>query len=81
MIFETKIILSLDELREYLRISKSTAYRLVYEGSIHGYKVGGEWFFNHAEIDRWIEKRESECMSGKAIMPEHRKGRRARRFK
>jgi len=81
MIFESKIVFSVDELAVYLRVSKSTVYRLVHEGAIRGCKVGRDWSFDHAEIDSWIEKREADFFDGTAVMSEHRKGRRAGRFK
>jgi excisionase family DNA binding protein len=79
MIFEGKILLTTDELAEYLRVSESTIYRLIQKGTIHGFKRRGDWHFARANIDRWIEERESDYLKASAMKPEPRRGRKARR--
>ena len=49
-------VLTIDELAEYLKISKSTLYKLVQEGKVPGQKVGRHWRFSRRAIDRWIER-------------------------
>lgn len=49
-----KEILTFDELVEYLRVSKSTLYKLVQNKKIPGKKVGKRWRFHRATIDRWL---------------------------
>jgi len=39
-------VLTIDELAKYLKISKSTLYKLAQEGSIPGQKVGKHWRFH-----------------------------------
>lgn len=51
----TKDILTIEELSEYLRISKSTLYKLVREGKIPSQKVGRHWRFSKVAIDKWME--------------------------
>lgn len=51
-------ILTIDELAAYLKISKSTLYKLVREGKIPSQKVGRHWRFKKTAIDRWLEDRE-----------------------
>ncbi|MFT6072965.1 MAG: excisionase family DNA binding protein [Dasania sp.] len=53
-------ILTISELCAYLKLAEKTAYRLVSEGKIPGFKVGGSWRFRKLEIDRWIEKQEKQ---------------------
>ena len=48
-------VLTIDELAEYLKIAKSTLYKLAHEGRIPGQKVGKHWRFSKAAIDRWLE--------------------------
>ena len=48
-------ILTIDELAGYLKISKSTLYKLVREGKIPSQKVGRHWRFRKQAIDRWLE--------------------------
>ena len=49
-------ILTIDELAIYLKIPKSTLYKLVREGNIPSQKVGRHWRFRKAAIDRWLEE-------------------------
>jgi excisionase family DNA binding protein len=47
-------ILTLDDAALYLKAGKRTVYRLVQQGEIPGFKLGGTWRFRRAELDRWI---------------------------
>jgi excisionase family DNA binding protein len=47
-------ILTIAELSEYLKIPKSTVYKLCQEGKIPGQKVGRHWRFHITVIDRWL---------------------------
>jgi excisionase family DNA binding protein len=49
-------ILTVKVLAEYLKIAEKTAYRLVAEGKIPGFRVGSSWRFRMREIDEWIKK-------------------------
>jgi len=48
-------VLTITELSSYLKISKSTLYKLVREGKIPSQKVGRHWRFRKEAIDRWLE--------------------------
>jgi excisionase family DNA binding protein len=50
-------VLTIDELAEYLRISKSTLYKLALEGSIPCQKVGKHWRFHKVTVDEWLRQR------------------------
>ena len=50
-------ILTLDELSEYLKVSKSTLYKLVQKGEVPGNKVGKHWRFRRETIDCWLDKK------------------------
>jgi excisionase family DNA binding protein len=60
----TDDILTIKELAEYLKLNEKTAYRLVSEGKIPGFKVGGSWRFQRAEIQNWIKSKSSEAKEG-----------------
>ena len=47
--------LDLDGLEQYLKIPKSTLYRLVQQGCLPGHKIGRTWRFDQNEIDNWIK--------------------------
>jgi excisionase family DNA binding protein len=49
-------VLTIEELSSYLKIPKSTLYKLVREGKIPSQKVGRHWRFRKIAIDRWLEK-------------------------
>ncbi len=49
-------VLTIDELAAYLKIAKSTLYKLVREGKIPSQKVGRHWRFRKGAIDRWLEE-------------------------
>ncbi|HHX8581178.1 TPA: methylation-associated defense system helix-turn-helix domain-containing protein MAD1 [Vibrio diabolicus] len=49
-------ILTLKEVAAYLKLAEKTAYRLVSEGKLPGFKVGGSWRFKREDLEAWIEK-------------------------
>ena len=46
--------MSVDEIAEYLGVSKDTVYTWVTKKSMPGYKVGRFWKFKKEDVDRWI---------------------------
>ncbi len=50
-------VLTIEELSEYLKIPKSTLYKLVREGSVPCQKVGKHWRFHKEAIDEWLKQR------------------------
>lgn len=48
-------VLTLEELSVYLKLPKSTLYKLVREGKVPGHKVGRHWRFRKETIDHWLE--------------------------
>ncbi len=49
-------VLTIDELSTYLKIPRSTLYKLVREGKIPSQKVGRHWRFRKEAIDRWLDE-------------------------
>ncbi|MFH1931377.1 MAG: helix-turn-helix domain-containing protein [Pseudomonadota bacterium] len=49
-------IMSIDELSDYLKISKSTLYKLSQEGKIPSQKVGRHWRYRKEAIDIWLDE-------------------------
>ena len=49
-------VLTIEELSIYLKIPKSTLYKVVREGKIPSQKVGRHWRFLKVAIDRWLEE-------------------------
>jgi excisionase family DNA binding protein len=53
-------IMTLEEVAKYLRVHKSTVYRMAREGTIPSTKVANQWRFKKARIDQWLLEREDE---------------------
>ncbi|MFC1930692.1 helix-turn-helix domain-containing protein [Chloroflexota bacterium] len=51
------LIFTVEDLSNYLRIPKSTIYKLVREGKIPAQKIGRHWRFRKEAIDRWLENK------------------------
>ena len=49
-------VLTIEELAVYLKIAKSTLYKLAQEGRLPAQKVGKHWRFRKASINRWLEE-------------------------
>lgn len=49
-------IMTIDGLAGYLKISKSTLYKLVQDGKLPGQKVGKRWRFHKEAIDEWLKQ-------------------------
>lgn len=58
-------VMTLEELALYLKIPKSTLYKLVQEGRVPGQKLGKQWRFGKAAIDRWLDSDHQNGDEGK----------------
>lgn len=58
-------VLTIDELAAYLKIPKSTLYKLVREHKIPAQKVGRHWRFRKIAIDRWLEETGPEGLNSR----------------
>ena len=47
-------VFTIEELATYLKLSKSTVYKLAGEDKIPGQKVGRHWRFRKETIDKWL---------------------------
>ncbi len=48
-------IMTVDEVAEYLKVSKKSIYRLVKSGKLPAKKVLNKWRFSRDRIKEWIE--------------------------
>lgn len=55
MAVERDDILTMDELATYLKISKSTLYKLAVENKLPGQKIGRRWRFHKDAVDAWVK--------------------------
>lgn len=49
-------VFTIEDLAVYLKLSKSTVYKLLAEGKIPGQKVGRHWRFSKVAIDEWLRE-------------------------
>ena len=49
-------LMTLEEVAEYLRLSKDTVYRMANMGKLPASKVGSQWRFRKEDVDQWLEK-------------------------
>lgn len=54
-----KEVMTLEELAIYLKLPKSTVYKLVQDGRIPGQKLGKQWRFGKQAIDLWLDNQPS----------------------
>jgi excisionase family DNA binding protein len=54
MKIKTDSVMTIEELAAYLKIPKSTLYKLAQEGRVPGQKVGRHWRFHREAIDKWL---------------------------
>jgi excisionase family DNA binding protein len=54
-------VLTIEELSAYLKIPRSTLYKLVREGKIPSQKIGRHWRFRKETIDRWLDETQAEA--------------------
>jgi excisionase family DNA binding protein len=47
-------VFTIGELASYLKISKSTLYKLAQAGGLPGVKVGRHWRFHREAVDVWL---------------------------
>jgi excisionase family DNA binding protein len=50
-------VMTIGELSGYLKVSKSTLYKLAQEGALPGQKVGKHWRFHREAVDDWLKTR------------------------
>lgn len=59
-------IMTLEETAKYLKIGKSTLYKMVREGKIPAVKIANQWRFRKEDIDKWLQEiRNKEILSNK----------------
>jgi excisionase family DNA binding protein len=57
-------VLTIEELSDYIKISKSTLYKLVREGKVPSQKIGRHWRFHKDAIDSWLKKAGNSAKRG-----------------
>ena len=50
-------MLTAQELALYLRVNRSTVYRLLKKRQLPGFRIGSEWRFQIEEVNRWFREK------------------------
>jgi excisionase family DNA binding protein len=50
-------LLTTRQLQDLLQVDRVTIYRMLREGRLRGFKVGGQWRFSRQEIEDWLQAR------------------------
>jgi excisionase family DNA binding protein len=56
-ILPSTTMMTLQEVAEYLRVTRSTIHRLLKRNQISAFRIGRHWRFNVEEIDNWCASR------------------------
>lgn len=57
-------VFTVQELATYLRMQPVTIYKHAKAGKLPAFKVGANWRFKKATIDRWIAEQETKETNG-----------------
>lgn len=57
-----KDLLTLSEVSTFLKVPKSTIYKLARERRLPGHKVGKHWRFVREEIESWVQNAGGEAV-------------------
>ena len=49
-------IMTLEETAQYLKLGKSTLYKMAREGKIPAVKIANQWRFRKEDIDSWLQE-------------------------
>jgi excisionase family DNA binding protein len=51
-------LLTTRQLQDLLQVDRITIYRMLSNGRLHGFKVGGQWRFSRREIETWLQEQQ-----------------------
>ena len=60
-------ILTVSELSEFLKIHKSTVYRLLREEGLPGIRIGSDWRFSVDAIEQWLRDHTNTIPEGGGV--------------
>jgi len=52
-------LLTTKQLQELLQVDRVTIYRMLKEGRLEGFKVGGQWRFSRQAIQQWLNEKQA----------------------
>jgi excisionase family DNA binding protein len=61
--FQELKLLTLLEAASILQISKRTLLRMIQQGEVPAFKVGGQWRIRESQFRKWVEQKENSVSS------------------
>jgi excisionase family DNA binding protein len=52
-------LLTTKQLQNLLHVDRITIYRMLHDGRLRGFKVGGQWRFSRREIESWLQQQQN----------------------
>jgi len=52
-------LLTAKQLQDLLKVDRITIYRMLSDGRLTGFKVGGQWRFSRRQIESWLQERQT----------------------
>jgi excisionase family DNA binding protein len=52
-------VMTVNELADFLRVHRSTVYRLLKTNSLPAFRVGSDWRFNTETVNEWMSRKQA----------------------
>ena len=59
-------LLTTRQLQDLLQVDRITIYRMLGDGRLRGFKVGGQWRFSRREIETWLQEQQGRMNAASA---------------
>jgi len=66
-LIQDDVLLTFKEAMSYLRVSRSTLYRLMWSGQLTGHKVGSTWRFHREDLRACVDREVSVPMMATSV--------------
>lgn len=58
--------MTMEEIADYLKVSKETIYKMAQRGQIPGSKVGNQWRFRKERVDSWLDSHSNSTVESQS---------------
>ncbi len=65
-------LMTVEEIADYLRVTEKTIYRLLRQRKIPATKVGHQWRFDKASIDKWLHRNSAEAKASILVVDDEK---------
>jgi excisionase family DNA binding protein len=62
-------LLTAKQLQDLLQVDRITIYRMLNDGRLRGFKVGGQWRFSRREINAWLQEQRADLGMADSLSP------------